>query len=446
MLVEPYRIAVIATHLIQSNIENAFSKFSLNCVPSFYAYDPLKGMESVYRQLGSNVDGILVSGIRFADALKDLAARDQRPVVPILMDDAAVHRLLWRLHLERGVQDFSRVYCDFLDHLHLKIEDFLTADQGISISDYMAQPPTQQGLDNFQYAEDLHYQRLLSIWKTGNFDCIITRYSGLIPLLRKEGVQVYYPYHSHAAVRDACESLLREIEIRRLQENQPAEIHFNLEPSVISSNDLFEQRCVLLENTLREFFSDSALNVMPRRSHFGVCLLTDRKSVDWCTQNYTKCIISDYLSKRLDFKVSIGYGIGDNIYHAKLNALNAVREGELLGGSYLVNEKQELIGPLGHSSMLTVPTSSSMLSDNYNDSGLSSLTVMKVLSAIQNMPEGRITARELADKLSVTHRSANHFLSAMEKAGILAVVATRRLTTRGRPERVYGQVKRSAAP
>ena len=44
MLVEPYRIAVIATHLIQSNIENAFSKFSLNCVPSFYAYDPLKGM------------------------------------------------------------------------------------------------------------------------------------------------------------------------------------------------------------------------------------------------------------------------------------------------------------------------------------------------------------------------------------------------------------------
>lgn len=145
--------------------------------------------------------------------------------------------------------------------------------------------------------------------------------------------------------------------------------------------------------------------------------------------------------KHLDFKVYVGYGIGKGIYQARLNAINAARESEVSGGTYLVNDKEELVGPLGRSTQLTVPTAQSGFAFEISQVGLSPLTVSKVLAALHSMPEERITARELALKLSVTQRSANHFLSAMETAGILAVVTTRRLTTRGRPERVYGLVQ-----
>lgn len=444
-----YKIAVITTEVIQPYVEETLSSLSLNCDPQFYPYDPLKGMESVYRQLPPYIQGILTCGTRFATALEELAGKEQRSIVPICTDDAALHRLLWQLHLEKNLQDFSRVYCDFLDNLHLEVMDFLTIDQGTSLSASMNQNSALLGRDkDFQYTEDMHYCKLLSIWETGKFDYIITRYSGLIPLLRREGVQVFYPYPSISTVRAACEDLLKEIEILNLQKTQPAEIHFKIQAPVPGeeSANRFDQQCMLLQNALMGFFSDSALEVVFRRCHFGISVLADRKTVGRCTQEHTSCIISDYLAKCLDFKVVVGYGIGSNMYYAKLNAIDAVREGELMGGSYIVNEKQELIGPLGKSTMLTVPTFSNTHSCDLKDSGLSSLTVMKVLTAIQNTPDEQITARELALKLSVTHRSANHFLSSMEKVGILCVITTQRLTTRGRPERVYGQTSRGNTP
>lgn len=441
-----YKIAVIITEYIRPYFEEAFHRLALDCEASFYNYDPLQGMEKTYHQVPASIDGILTIGRRFTTALVSLEGKGRRPVVPVNYDDAALYRLLWHLHLEKGVADFSRIYCDFLDQIHMSVEDFLTTDSGMTLSDSMGRAGDGGSPETFQYTEDLHYQKLLSIWRTQKFDAVITRYSGLIPLLRREGMCVYYPHPSLSTIADACAGLFREIEIRALQENQPAEIHFNFSPALAQQEaplnpDWVDAQCLLLQNALTQFFSDSALGVEFRRSHFGVRVLTDRRAVAWCTNNYKNCMIQDYLFQHLGIHIHIGYGIGATLYDAKLNAVHAARESEILGGSYLINEKQELIGPLGQDAMLVVPTTPKELAGDFTQCGLSSLTVMKVLTAIKRMPDGQITARELAVKLSVTHRSANHFLSALEKVGMVKVVSTRRMTTRGRPERVYGPVQ-----
>lgn len=442
IVMKSYRIAVITTSTLEAHLQKIILNLDLPLDPAstFFSYGPLCDMRDTYRKIPSNVDGILTSGGRFASVIRGLAKNDDTPIVPIRMDEAAVYRLLWWLHLNKNVQDFSRIYCDFLEHTHIKIHDFLTTDTKYTPEAITSYTPNPLSVQEFQDTEESHYQKLLSVWGTGRFDYIVTAYSGLIPLLQEKGVRAVYPFPSQTAIFSACETLLKEIELRELRESLPAEIHFELQAFDGSNKNEFEHQCLVLENTLREFFSESSSNVVFNRAHFGIRILTDRKAVEWCTQNFTNCIISDYLSRRLDFEVFIGYGIGNDLYQAKRNAILSVREGKLLGGCYLVNWQQELIGPLNKRNAPVLSTGIGDLERSSSNFGVSSSTVMKVLSVIEKIPEKSITARELAAQLSVTRRSANYFLSSLEKMGLLMVTSSRRYSSRGRPELVYTRV------
>ena len=435
-----YKIAVVTTEYVKRHMERCLSQLDLDCSFQICCYHPFEDIEPVYRSLPTDAAGILITGKVFAEAIHHEHPEDQRPIRPFGVDDAAVHRLLWRLREEIGELDCQRIYTDFLDLLHMDTHEFMVEDHAITVSDAMTNEARNYTTGGLSTAEQAQYQKLLNIWHSGQCDLILTRYSELIPLLRDCGVRIYYPAPSIDSVRRACQDLIHQLEIRNLQEHQAAEIHINLWISnpVYSMDDLFERRCVRLQEALTEFFSGFSMEHIIHRSHFGLDILTDRKMVAQCTRGYTTCLLSEFLSSRLDFKVFVGYGLGRSIYQARLNAINATRESEVSGGSYLINERDELVGPLGRDSQLTVPTTGIFAYQN-NQSGLSSLTISKVLSALDSTPEHQITARTLALKLSITHRSANHFLSAMCKAGLLQVVAERRTTSRGRPERVYAR-------
>lgn len=434
-------IAMITTEYVKGHLEACTASLDLDCDFKIYCYQPFEEVETVYHRIPQSAAGIITSGSRFAESIRRSYPDERRPIVPLEIDDAALHRLFWRLMEERGSLDYDHIYSDFMDKLHMGIHDFLTADHAVPLSQAMNWDAGQEEFESLRAAEARQYQKLLDIWETGQFDFIVTRYSGLLPMLREKGVRVYYPFPSLNCVRSTCQTLLQELELRRLQDNQAAEIHINLwitHPSY-STETLFERRCVAIQAAVSDFFGSRALDHIVRRSHFGLDILTDRKTVDLCTGHFTVCTLGEFLERTLDFKVFIGYGLGQSVYQARLNAINATRESEVSGGSYLINEREELIGPLGKGTVLTIPPAPAQFAYGARGSGLSSLTISKVLAALERMPNQRITAQELALKLAITHRSANHFLSSMDKAGILQVVTERRTTTRGRPERVYGR-------
>lgn len=125
---------------------------------------------------------------------------------------------------------------------------------------------------------------------------------------------------------------------------------------------------------------------------------------------------------------------------ARLNALNACHEAELKKNtSYVVTEKEELIGPLGADATETFMVDN----QSYRDikSKLSPITVSKVMSALEASAEKEITAQELAFRLGVTKRSANRFLSTLEREEILKVAYKKRTTSRGRPESVFVRIE-----
>lgn len=433
-----HKIAFITTEYVKPHLERVLPQLGMDAAFSIYAYHPFEEIDGFFRQIPREVDGVITSGNRFGSAFRHMFPRDRRVVVPMGINDAEVHRLFWRLKQEQPDLDFQRIYADFLDELHLSIPSFLTEDHGIPLSVSM-DAGREQTPEEFLRGEYRQFQKLLEVWETGQFERIITRYSGLLPMLRQRGVQIFYPFPSIDSIRSACAQAQREIEMRQLQDYQAAEIHVNLwmPNPAYTVESLYEQRLLQLQQSLMDYFGSKAEDMLFRRSHFGVDILTDRKTVAQCTREYTVCELSAFLNARLDFWIFVGYGIGQGIYQARLNAITATRESEVSGGSYLVNEQDVLIGPLGGGE--AAPPSPSVFSYMSSHAGISQATINRVLEVLGAMPNGRLTSQELAERLEITRRSANYFLKAMTQTGILQVVDMHRAAGRGRPEQVYGR-------
>ena len=438
----PVKIGVVTTEYMRPHLEACFARLGLDCDIVMYLYEPSDDLHALYCSIPDSVAGIMTSGNRFSSSIQEIDPLDSRVIIPLALDDAALHRLFWRLQREAGQPlDPGRIYCDFLEQLHIPVEQFLIQDYGGTLSASMNAEREDTSGEPLQFSEINQYHKLLSLWSTGEFDVIITRFSGLIPQLREQGVRAYCPYPSVDNVRMTCQQILQEIQLRQMRQNQAAEIHVNvwLTNPAYSMEPLFEAQCNRLQLALKEFFSRSEDPFLLRRNHFGVVVMTDRKTVQRCTHNYSDCMLSAFLASRLGFKVSIGYGIGHNTYQAQINAINATRESKVRGHSYLIDDNNVLVGPLdtrdtSHAAIR--PTVFSFLAEHTK---LSEHTVSRVLTALEHMPNQRITSQELAQALSISRRTANHFLTVMCEAGILKVVSTRHGHGRGRPEKVLGR-------
>ena len=98
-----------------------------------------------------------------------------------------------------------------------------------------------------------------------------------------------------------------------------------------------------------------------------------KKDVLKITENLSRDGLFAELKKRkTGWNFCIGYGFGAGIAQARLNALNACHEAELKKNtSYVVTEKEELIGPLGAEATETFMVDISLtgiLSQNYHRS------------------------------------------------------------------------------
>ena len=436
--VHRYKIAVVATEYMTPYLERNLEHLRADCTFQICCYRPFWEAEAVCCLIPKHVDAILTAGNLFAESVRQALGDPQQLIRSCEIDETAVHRLLWKLcRGESGALD--RIYVDFFDLLGLNITQFQTVDAGISLSERIHRATRENPERTLALNEEAQYRRLLEIWQTGAFDVLVTRYSGLIPMLRAQGVRVCFPFPSVENLRNCCREIVQELELRRLQNGQAAAVHVNLwltDPR-FTVESVFEQQCAQLAQEVREFLGGRELGCLIRRSHFGIELITDCETVYTCTNNLTTCRLAQYLNQRLPFRVFVGYGLGENLYQARLNAINAIHEAEVSGGSFLINQRDELFGPLGETAPRREPAANFAFLTSEAD--ISMAVAQKVLQQFDSTRSGqRITAVQLAQNLGVSRRTANRYLNAMCQAGLLELCSEER-GVRGRPTRVYGR-------
>ena len=154
----------------------------------------------------------------------------------------------------------------------------------------------------------------------------------------------------------------------------------------------------------------------------------------------TVCLLKEYFEQHGGFKVYIGYGIGTDLAQAEAAAVDASRESKIALGrvSYLKDENRVLAALSdGHAELSISSEISPYVREVSDMSGLSTLTIQKLIAALRLIGTEEVTTQELSRILHITIRSANRFVAALVKCNLARVLYSRQNNTKGRPSKVY---------
>lgn len=435
------KIAVITTEFLQDFIQSIFKKLDFDIQIGIFTYRSFRDIPNLYLSLPQEYDGVLTSGIFPAAIIMKCFPDSPRCIGYFNSDDSSICRLFIQRFLEDGSVDLTRVYGDFVEIFGISLQDYLTQEQTSSYTDLIDPKVLAMSLEEIYLLEEQELDIHRQLHEEGKVDFSVTRFSSIVPDLLKLGYRVYFPFPSGTFVKSVTEKLIQDMSIKRMQENLPAVINTIIlaEGSNTQNSVTNQLHSLSLQSALHEFQGNSTLDYIIQPTSSGIEILTNKKTLSGYTKNFTGCTLSSFLNNKLDFEIGIGYGIGKDLYQARLNAINAAREACVQrNGSYLINESEELRGPLSETEFTNTDcVNSTSIKIAAQNTGLSPLTVNRIINTFHAMHNEPVTATDLANKLSVTKRSANRFLSALLQTGMIEITGQKRATTKGRPERVY---------
>lgn len=136
--------------------------------------------------------------------------------------------------------------------------------------------------------------------------------------------------------------------------------------------------------------------------------LVIREGFDKLTDGLTCCHLREYIRENGKFDLAIGYGLGRERGQAESNAIDAGKESRIRGNqrSYLFCEDRKLIGLYGQGNDFSIegPVTPYMR-EIADQTGLSTLTVQKLMAAFRITGTEEVTTLELSRVLHVTIRS-----------------------------------------
>ncbi len=427
---QPEKIAVITTRFLESYIRDAFTQMRLDCEYKLYLYETLEDVPRLFRQIPDDIIGVLTSGSFPAQVIRNTFPHTQKIIMSFNTDDAALCQLIIRLLTENRRLDFTRIYADLIEMFGMDLHTYLTQDFSIPLSMTTKRLVRNKTAEELFRIESVQYEKHLNLWKSGRADVCITRFSSLVEPLKKAGVRVYFPYPSLGYLRKICQSLLRELEYRRLQENAPSIILIALEQHYVPGHDY---HLLTMQTALMDFIGTDVQDYFLRQTETGFEILTSRKLMARITEDFRVCGIRSHLRLSVSTPFFIGYGLGNNMQNARTNARHALETAmaQELDCSFVRDEQGMSIGPLA------IRETRRPNRNNPAKPQVAPGKVQEVLTIIRNTPDQQITSKELAEQLQITKRSANRILTAMEEDHILKVSGTRSNFSKGRPERIF---------
>lgn len=427
------KLAVITTEYLKNFTEKSLAKIGMFDY-EIYIYDNFNNITDTFDQIPREIDGVITNSRFAAETIRHTRPDRSLVVTSYDADDAGIYWLLIQLMRDKKFNP-ARVYVDFFDVLGIDLEEFLYSPPKTIISDLLIDYMKEMTLERLLQIERFCINRHMTLWQQGKTDISITRFSSIAQHLKNHGAPVRFAFPSINHIKEICQQALWKAEIKSLRQNLLAVI----EVTVAEASSNVDQ-LKALENELNHFKKIHLYDFMLTAKPLGFEIFTSRKTVDELTDEGKGCRLQDYFNKSLKTPIHIGYGIGDNIYQARVNAVNANHEAQLRssGGSCLINENDEMISRLESLNSVVVKRGThSSLRRTVKKSGLSPITIQRIVAIARERENHRVTSQDVAGKMGITRRSANRFLCALIRARAARIVSVKNSTTKGRPERVY---------
>lgn len=432
------KIIVITTKELRRYFEETFEKIKPSCEIEIHEYDNFKNITAIYSSLEDKADGFIISGTTAKEVINKSCKDIKKPMLSVGMDFLVLYRMLLNLKIENNNLNLNRIIVDFFVHFEEKLSlvDFIrdtNAEQNLKV--LFDKWSNNTSLEELYSLEEHIIEKISSLWTDKKIDLVVCVYSSIVPKLRDMGIPCVYAYPSIENILNITNTLLHEIKINQLSGNLPAVI--SIRPQEAKSMDISEWKMVSLHKCLLDYKHNEITDFLIQREKDEFFIITNFHNSKEITdsENYK---LEDFLEKSLDFKIDIGYGIGHSITQAKNNAINAKKEATIHGKSFLIDENNNLIGPLKSDNVLKVSNEvTPHIQQIAKKAQLSTLTIQKLISIMNLMDIKEMTSQDIVSHMGVTIRNANRIISNLEKNGLAYESHERSTNTKGRPLKVY---------
>ena len=404
------------------------------CETLLLTYDSFSHLPGLYDQYAEEVDGFLVSGQVAQAAIEIKEHEVRKPLMFFQADRAELYRSILCYLLDHPGADINRVVLDFLLPLQggRSAERFLRETEIPALETQVSAWVGAMDLDRLERLETAIAERIVELWTAGKVDVVICLYSSIVPVLQARGIPYDCPRVEDMHLLDLLRRLQIKIELDRLRAHMPAVVSVAPRGSAAAGHmDALHQR---LELFLRENLLDC---ILQRRT--DCCdIFTTVSVMHYLTDHCRTSRLAFCLDRDLPFPTAVGYGVGTDINQAVHNAQAARKEAEFVGKSFIRNEREELIGPLGTEKYLVIPCQNGQgVGEIAKRCGLSTLTIQKIAASMKQTGSSKMTTRELANRFGMTVRNANRILSGLVEGGYAHVAYFQATNSKGRPVKVY---------
>lgn len=176
-------------------------------------------------------------------------------------------------------------------------------------------------------------------------------------------------------------------------------------------------------------------------------IITNRGVIEHYSHGYKSFPFLEYCESLAGGNVYIGIGFSNTIEKAQKHSMIALNQsrGKAMSCCYIVREDNTAFGPITpysdpsekYATAITDPT----LLDKAQLVGISASYMDKLIDKLSKSETNFFSAQELALLLEISLRSANRIILRATDAGVMEVVGEEKISTKGRPRRLYKLTK-----
>lgn len=358
---------------------------------------------------------------------KEKIDKKRLPAVYVDFDEYMVLSSFYRLKQDHGqrlnrfsVDILNREYVSaILEELHIKNRDIYT--------------------HSYLHEETIDIDKIIAyhtrLWEQGKIDYVLTSIAEVKQSLSNLGIQTYLMEIPKRNILEAIQKAKSIIHFNKSTSAQIVAGYVRIK-EFQSLGELSRQDTSLqLHRLLLKFAHQTYASVLPHRDDLFV-LFGTRGMLDHITNHYRDFPLLKEMEQSLNVSVEIGFGLGMTVREADDHAMKALEvcKGTDESSCYIVNDREEIIGPLGVEKHVSASKLYHALIHKARLNNELSYNFIDFIKLRNNEP---FSSADIATYYSVTKRSAERTIHKLRKGRVIKEVGQEKPYLQGRPRKLF---------
>lgn len=387
------------------------------------------------------VDGFIFSGRMFYYSGMSDTERTNKPLFVMDESRSDLKKVLLKLLLDNRNLNLSRIFIDLTENsssfdelkeiigdgpFPMCINDYFKEERLINLSN-----------QNYHNLTKAIIEKHLQLHTEGLIDYSITRLGTNLEAFKEKDIPYVYALPTKDYTLNFFIQAAYFIATENSKDSKIGLIMIDPKNNLCDASFYEFRAC--LENVIQSYRIINGLDLTIQEYKGKIILLTQLRDLKKMTSDFTLFNLKNYLNSKVDQPFALSLSTADTIYQAKRNAEKALSLiSDDLDEVYYISFNDEVIGPIEHEKPTKISLRPSQTIKTYSEKlRVDHVTLQKIISFTEVNGSIEMTAKDLAEFLDVTQRTARRFLCKIEENGGAKSYNEKMKSRKGRPSKYY---------